>query len=163
MQQLWRHAEWADDALVRALESALSPADAWREYTHIIGAEEVWLARLEQREPRLAVWPSLSLGDVAQARVKIRQGYAALLERTDDEGLTRSVAYRTSDGRAFTSTVGDILMQVVLHGQYHRGKVNLLLRGAGAAPAPVDFIAFARGAPAATRASADEARATPQP
>ncbi|MFQ5740386.1 MAG: DinB family protein [Acidobacteriota bacterium] len=38
--------------------------------------------------------------------------------------------------------------------QYHRGKVNLLLRQAGHAPAATDFIAFVRGAPAATEATA---------
>jgi uncharacterized damage-inducible protein DinB len=38
----------------------------------------------------------------------------------------------------------------MLHGQYHRGKINLLLRQAGLAPAPVDFISFVRGVPAAT-------------
>lgn len=140
--------------LVRALSADMSLTDAWREYAHILGAEEVWLSRLVQREPRLAVWPSLNADDVAPVRAKIMQGYDTLLDRMDDEGLARSVSYRTSDGRPFTSTVGDILMQVVLHGQYHRGKVNLLLRVAGAQPAPVDFIAFARGAPAATRESA---------
>jgi uncharacterized damage-inducible protein DinB len=50
--------------------------------------------------------------------------------------------------------VGDILLQVALHGQYHRGKVNLLLRDAALPPAPVDFISFARGVPAATTSSA---------
>jgi hypothetical protein len=38
---------------------------------------------------------------------------------------------------------------VVLHGQYHRGKVNLLLRQEGEQPAPTDYIAFVRGVPAA--------------
>ena len=37
-----------------------------------------------------------------------------------------------------------------VHGQYHRGKVNLLLRQEGMSPVPGDFIAYVRGAPAAT-------------
>ena len=49
--------------------------------------------------------------------------------------------------------VGDILAHAVLHGSYHRGQVSLLVRDAGAQPQPTDFIAFVRGAPAATRAS----------
>lgn len=36
-----------------------------------------------------------------------------------------------------------------MHGQYHRGKVNLLLRQADRTPAPTDYIAFVRGVPAA--------------
>ena len=43
----------------------------------------------------------------------------------------------------------DMLLQVVLHGCYHRGQVALVVRGAGAEPSPTDYIAFVRGAPAA--------------
>ena len=43
---------------------------------------------------------------------------------------------------------------MALHGQYHRGKVNLLLRQGGHAPAPVDYVAFVRGVPAATEVTA---------
>ena len=41
--------------------------------------------------------------------------------------------------------------QLLLHGAYHRGQIALLLREGGAEPAPTDYIAFVRGAPAATR------------
>jgi hypothetical protein len=37
----------------------------------------------------------------------------------------------------------------MLHGQYHRGKINLLLRQSGAEPAPADYISYVRGVPAA--------------
>ena len=41
--------------------------------------------------------------------------------------------------------------QALPSGQYHRGKINLLLRQQQATPIPVDCIAFLRGSPAATR------------
>ena len=84
----------------------------------------------------------------------LASGYSAFLATLSDDDIDRSVTYTTSDGRVFTNSVGDILAQVALHGQYHRGKMNLLLRQAESEPAPVDFIAFVRGAPAATQASA---------
>ena len=59
------------------------------------------------------------------------------------------VAYTTSAGKSFANTVKDILLHVAMHAQYHRGKINLLLRQAGLEPAPADYIAFIRGAPAA--------------
>jgi uncharacterized damage-inducible protein DinB len=64
--------------------------------------------------------------------------------------VTRGIGYTNSAGRSFVTPVGDILLHVALHGQYHRGKVNLLLRQAELEPAPVDFIGFVRGVPAAT-------------
>ena len=42
-----------------------------------------------------------------------------------------------------------MLLQVILHGCYHRGQVALLVRDAGAEPSPTDYIAFVRGSPAA--------------
>jgi uncharacterized damage-inducible protein DinB len=59
------------------------------------------------------------------------------------------VTYTTSAGKAFTNAVKDVLLHVAMHAQYHRGKINFLLRQAGLQPAPTDYIAFIRGAPAA--------------
>jgi uncharacterized damage-inducible protein DinB len=55
-----------------------------------------------------------------------------------------------SAGQSFETPVSDMLLQVALHGQYHRGKINLMLRQAHLPPTPTDYIAFARGVPAAT-------------
>ena len=68
--------------------------------------------------------------------------------------VERMVDYRNSAGISFSTSAGDILFHVMLHGQYHRGKVNLLLRQSGFPPVPTDYIAFVRGVPAATQADA---------
>ena len=44
IRQLWQHCLWADEELLRALGAASGDQDeAWREYLHVLGAEEVWL------------------------------------------------------------------------------------------------------------------------
>ena len=149
-RRLWEHAVWADTEIRRALESLVSPLpEAVREYAHVLGAEEVWLSRLEGRAPSLAVWPVLEVGQLAATSERIASGYGAYLARLDDGALARPVAYTNSAGQAFETPIADILGQVMLHGQYHRGKINLLLRQSAAEPAPTDFISFARGVPAA--------------
>lgn len=148
--QLSRHAEWADNLLISALGAATpAPPDALRELAHVMGAAETWLSRIQRRPARVAIWPSLSLPDLATLTPTVHRSYASYLGTLTDAGLEQPVAYVNSAGLSFTNTVVDILMHVALHGQYHRGKVNLLLRQAGATPAPVDFIAFQRGVPAA--------------
>jgi uncharacterized damage-inducible protein DinB len=155
IRQLSVHGAWADDLLFRALSDAGgAPEEAWREYAHVLGAQEVWLARMERRAPSLPVWPTLSPQECGALKDTLASGYAAFLTTLSEADLDRGVTYTTSDGREFTNTIGDILAQVALHGQYHRGKMNLLLRQAESTPAPVDFIAFIRGAPAATEATA---------
>ena len=151
IQNLWRHAVWADAEMLRALSASPPPEAAVREYAHVLGASEVWLARLEGRAPRAPVWPTPSLREVDGLSRAVRDGYAALLATLAEADLGRGVTYVNSVGQTFTTAIGDILLHVALHGQYHRGKVNLLLRQAELPPAPVDYIGFVRGAPAATQ------------
>jgi uncharacterized damage-inducible protein DinB len=147
--RLWKHRVWADDKLFDAVRPWRDLAAAWREYAHILAAEEVWLARLEGRTAAVAVWPVLSIDETIALREQVAAGYATFLDGLTPESISATVSYVNSAGDSFESAIEDILFQVLLHGQYHRGKVNLLLRQAGHSPAPVDYISFVRGAPAA--------------
>jgi uncharacterized damage-inducible protein DinB len=145
LTRLFAHAAWATrhlgDALTRSLEP---PADAVREFAHGIAADTLWLARLTQRVDHPPVWPGW---DVAEARAHAERtgaGYRDFLAQLDDIALAAPVVYTTTDGRPFATPAGEILLHVALHGQYHRGKVNLLLRQHGLDPAPVDYIAWVR-------------------
>ncbi len=149
IRRLFAHCAWADAALFAAVRACGESSEAWREYTHVLGAEEVWLARLEGRPSSVVVWPTLTVADAEALRGGLVAGYEAYLETFDEDSLSRSREYRTSAGQQFNTPVRDMLIQVVLHGQYHRGKINLLLRQGKDAPAPLDYISFVRGAPAA--------------
>lgn len=151
MRRFWAHRCWADDRVFAALEVAGQPDGATAEYAHILGAEETWLSRLESRAVKTAVWPQMRGADLAALRADVASEYDRYLAKLDEAELGRAVAYTNSAGQSFANSAADILLQVFLHGQYHRGKVNLLLRQAGAEPAPADFIAFVRGVDAATR------------
>ena len=143
---------WADARVLESLRQPNVPARALELYAHILGAEHVWLARLEQRERALAVWPSLTLAQCETvARDNVR-GFRAYVDRLTSDDLQRVVHYRNSAGLDFASGIEEILLHVAMHGSYHRGQVTLLVRGAGAEPAPTDYIAFVRGVPAATNA-----------
>ena len=136
--------------MLQALQDARNPpAEAIRELAHILGAGEVWLARLEGRPPRAAVWPALTLAELPALIETVHAAYSGYFRVLDETGLERRVSYTNSAGQSFHNSVQDILLHVALHAQYHRGKVNLLLRQAGLEPAPADYIAFVRGAPAA--------------
>ncbi len=77
--------------------------------------------------------------------------FTQLLGTMDAASLEQEIPYTNSAGDSFRSTRSDILLHVALHGCYHRGQVALLLRRSGNEPQPTDYIAFVRGAPAATR------------
>ena len=120
-------------------------------YSHILGAEHVWLSRINAVAPRFAVWPALTIDEAERLAAANIEGYRMILSGITAETLDAPITYRNSAGDQFTSTLDDILTHVALHGSYHRGQIAASLRAAGQVPNPTDYIAFSRGAPAATR------------
>ena len=155
LRRLYAHLRWADDRTFESRRAApvAAATPALQLMGHILGAEHVWLARLNQRPPTVAVWPDLSIEACAEVAAATHREFEALLATLDDDNLSREEPYTNSAGRQFRSTVMDILMHVALHGAYHRGQVAQLLRQSGGTPVPTDYIAFVRGAQAATRGS----------
>jgi uncharacterized damage-inducible protein DinB len=159
LRKLIDHLKWADGAALGALRASPGSSDrsfvrALGLYAHVVAAEAVWLARILGRPQEVAVWPTLSLDEAASLGGRTWTGLDALLVSLGPGDAAREIDYRNSAGRAFRSTIEDILLHVALHGAYHRGQLALLMRDGGGEPAPTDYIAFARGAPAAR---------TPQP
>ncbi len=150
VRRLWDHARWADRLILASLEARPEvPASVLRELNHIFGADEVWLSRLTRRAARTAVWPNLSLAEARVLAEAVHAGFEAYLGSVDEPELTALAPYTNSAGQSFETPAGEILLHVALHAQYHRGKINLLLRQAEQPPVPTDYIAFQRGVPAA--------------
>jgi len=150
LDKLLAHLEWADRRVLDSLR-AMTHRDqrALDLYAHVLGAEHTWLSRILERTPKEKIWPDLTLDRAAVLAAENAAGLRALLEGCSADQLQRKVAYRNSAGIALESTVEDMLLQVILHGCYHRGQVALLVRGAGGEPSPTYYIAFVRGVPAA--------------
>jgi len=144
------HLEWADRRVLESLRAMPHPDQrAIDLYAHVLGAEHVWVSRILQRPAREKVWPDLTLERAASLAAENAAELRALLERYSSDELERKLPYTNSAGVDFESTIEDMLLQVVLHGCYHRGQVSLMVRGSGGEPSPTDYIAFIRGAPAA--------------
>jgi uncharacterized damage-inducible protein DinB len=154
LPKLIDHMEWADARALESLRKAATPDAKCRELlAHILGATHNWLSRIAGRQAKIAIWPALSDDEMERLAGENIAELRTLLDGATDVDFARVVAYRNSAGHPFESTVEDILLQAVTHGSYHRGQIAMLLRQSGSEPIPTDYIAFIRGAPAATRAS----------
>ncbi|HXG71470.1 MAG TPA: DinB family protein [Gemmatimonadaceae bacterium] len=152
LRRMFDHVAWADRDVLANLRAARGvDAKALELLSHVLAAEHVWLSRIAGRTASVSVWPALSFDVCERLADENALEFTALLSRMGADMLERPVTYRNSAGDQFTSTVRDILTHVALHGSYHRGQIAALVRAAGTKPALTDFIAFARGAPAATR------------
>jgi len=152
LRSLFAHMDWADAKVALALRVAPgAESSALELFAHILAAEHVWLARIEGRSGHVPVWPVLTLEECGEMSAENSREFAQMLSCETEASLQREVTYTNSAAQEFTSRVLDILTHVALHGAYHRGQVSLLVRRGGGTPAPTDFIAFVRGAAAATR------------
>ena len=150
LHKLVEHAAWADALIADAIQKQADVAEDTIElFAHVLGAEEVWLSRLEQRPSKLAVWPKLSREQLSETAAATAQAYRAYVSRLTSADLATEVPYKNSIGQAFRTPIGEILMHVAMHGSYHRGQIASQVRRAGGNPAPTDYIGFVRGVPAA--------------
>ena len=152
--RLFQHLAWADAQVLESLRSARTVLKSIMDlYAHVLGAEHVWVSRIESSKPIVAVWPTLTLAECEKLSIENIKRFDRIIGDLTDESLDRAITYRNSAGDQYTSSLEDILTHVALHGSYHRGQIAAGLRSSGETPAPTDYIAFVRGAPAATRQS----------
>jgi uncharacterized damage-inducible protein DinB len=120
-------------------------------YSHVLGAEHNWIARVTGDDPEIAVWPELSLDACEKLGADNAAGLRQIVAKLTPDTANHAVTYRNTKGFEFTTGVEDIVMHVALHGSYHRGQVAALLRSAGDEPVPTDYIQWTRGTAAATK------------
>jgi uncharacterized damage-inducible protein DinB len=142
--RLLRYDAWANGETLGSLRSGKPPAKALRWMAHIVGSGELWLARLCDQPPTLAVWPELDLDGCAAGIARLADRWPRYLETLSDQDLGQAVRYRNTRGEHWTSTVADILTHVTVHGAYHRAQIAAAVREHGGEPALTDFIHAAR-------------------
>jgi uncharacterized damage-inducible protein DinB len=143
LDQLYEHMWWAHDALVNDARRKSLDAETLKLFAHIVAAEHLWLGRIDAVKPRVAVWPVLSLDEIAQLEGENRPRFRDLLRRPDDT-LRQRVHYRNTAGHDFDNDVEEILTHVALHGHYHRGQIARTMRARGREPVYTDYIGYVR-------------------
>lgn len=138
--RLLRYDAWANTETLDSLRSGTPPTKALRWMAHIVGSGELWLARLRDESPSLAVWPDLDLDGCAAGLAGLAERWTHYLNTLGNADLDEGVGYRNSRGEYWTSTVADILTHVAMHGTYHRAQIAAAVRESGGEPAYTDFI-----------------------
>ncbi len=146
IKKMYEHLHWANLQILEALKT-------WEDqnnqakllFSHILLAEEVWFTRIKGLDSTpQALWTELSIEECLELLEKNNQNFTELLAGLSDINVNRLIVYKNSTGKEFSTSIRDIVTHVALHGQYHRGQINRVLRGEGFEPVNVDFITFVR-------------------
>jgi uncharacterized damage-inducible protein DinB len=146
IRNMYEHLIWANQRIFETLKNADGENNQVNDlFSHILLAEQVWFTRLKGLDSsNLPIWAEVSLEACGSLVKQNNQHIRELLTSLTNPALKQVVSYRNSKGREFNNSVRDILTHVALHGQYHRGQINLLLRANEIEPINVDFITFRR-------------------
>lgn len=156
VQRLYDYNSWANERVLESLEllgqdvfasnREASHVSIRGVIAHIAAAEWIWLERWKGLSPATLL-PASEFETVEMAALRLRSIDRNLLEftsqltQTDLDGRRE---YKTTEGKAYSSVLSDMLLHVVNHSSYHRGQITTLLRQCGAVPQSTDFILFVR-------------------
>jgi uncharacterized damage-inducible protein DinB len=113
---------------------------------HIVGAEEVWLARW-RAEPGVGLLdastvPSL---DALQERWQMaRRGRDTFVASLDDATVDDEIEITTTGGKTYRHSFRHMFQHLVNHSSYHRGQIVTMLRQLGVEPPATDLIRYLR-------------------
>ncbi len=146
LRSLFRHQEWADDALLEAVQAhpeSLRDPDLYKVLHHIVMVQRVFLCFIQGRAFDRAKESQLpeSFPQLVQLFRDTHREELALVD-----GLTESELARRFDFAFMASrpTVAEGLTQVVMHSQNHRGQCLTKIREKGGKPPTLDYIKWVK-------------------
>ena len=129
-------------ASLRTMNPVLDKARLW--LAHIVGAQDVWLSRLQNDVPCTLAWPDLSVAGIDARLEGLRGTWEMLLDRLGESHLEEPIAYSNLAGQSYSTPRSEIFDHVLLHGAYHRGQIAAHVREQGGQPNPTDHIVWLR-------------------
>ncbi len=141
-KQVFEHEHWAN---LKVLESMIGATEISQRiieiFSHTIAAQRIWLDRINGNKTELKVWEVFDTNIMLEL---LEINYSDILKVINNQDFERLIAYQTSNGRHFTSTINQILSHLALHASYHRGQVILLLKGKVDTLPTTDYILYVR-------------------
>ena len=150
LRLLFAHQAWADRTVidaVRAHAGAWDDAELRKALHHILVVQRFFVLNLLEK-PFDATVENVtheSLDDLTASFQQAHSMQHAFIELLDDEELSR--VPEIAHFKEIQPTVAEVLMQIVLHSQGHRGQCLTRLRILGATPPTVDFILWLKHRP----------------
>ncbi len=145
IKRLLVYDQWAMDLLMKDVEALPSPdPTALGRLSHILFAEDVWLARLlgEDSSRFTTPWPERTLAESREKLTEMGKKWGVYLENLKDTDFGIIVSYKNTKGQPNQAAVGAILTQVFNHATYHRCQIATAIKKAGGEPHSTDFYGY---------------------
>lgn len=144
LRELFDYNDWANRRIIRALKE--NNSEKCRQIlAHFLITENEYYERLFGKDSfGFDFWQDLTLEECGNLAREISERFEKLLRRFEEEGLSISAQYRTSEGVWQENNYREMLTHVLFHSSIHRGNIMLKLREEGFVPPAIDYIIYLR-------------------
>lgn len=142
LKDLLSHQAWADAVFfwAWAASGAVDDEDLRARTDHLVSTQEAFLRVLKGDAVDIPERPLPNFQDLKARCEASHQVYRALGRGLDDASLARTVRVPWFPDPPCLVPVSDVLLQVCLHTQHHRGQNMTRLKALGATPKNVDYL-----------------------
>ncbi|MDD8016859.1 MAG: DinB family protein [Bacteroidota bacterium] len=113
---------------------------------HLIGAEDIWLQRLNGAERGLFMKKE-NYSTYLSLKTKwkeVENGLQKYIDTAKEEDISRTFTFYNLKGEQVSQKIWQSLHHLVNHSTYHRGQITTLIRQLGGTPIGTDMINFYR-------------------
>jgi len=117
-----------DDLCARDVGAQFSHSRVTRMFAHLYGADSIWLSRWKGTSPTSQPGAELLTMPAVRARWDTLEAeQKAFVDGLGDADLARAVAYKNTEGKAFTAPLGALLQHVANHATHHRSEIATMV------------------------------------
>lgn len=134
---------WANQKIIEALSACENvPPRAIELISHVLAVSSIWLSRAKgetEVAKRFDLYKIDECGKVNDTMQSEWNNYLDSIQYFDEQYMTFSLM-----GKQSRMAVMDFINHVVMHGNYHRGQIVILMKGQLAELPMTDFVLFAQ-------------------
>ena len=136
---------WANKLYLETFSNNVStPDNCLKMMSHIIGAEVIWLQRINAKAITLSAFEPKTAEVLIAMNTDLTEKWVQKIAEIREKSNPMNINYKNLEGVDFSSTFEDILIHICNHGTYHRAQIAQELKMAGIKPPSTDFIIFSR-------------------
>lgn len=128
---------------IKKIKELPDKAEALRLFSHLINAQNKWLARvLQDTESVNMSWmdPVYEPDSIEEEWDKSLKRWIIFLDSKTEEELLEIVQYTGMDGGRWEAALKDIILQLNYHAIHHRAQIQTIIRKQGLEPDFLDYI-----------------------
>jgi uncharacterized damage-inducible protein DinB len=141
---LFNYDKFNNQQISRLIMDTGNPEKPVQLMAHLLGAQQVWLARCKRETATVVIWPDWKSDVFEQTISDNHNGWISFLGTLTPADFDQVISYKDSKGNSHQNKLIDILTQVTNHGTHHRAQIGQLLKQGGAELPFTDYIFYIR-------------------